>query len=247
MSVNLRRAAVVLVGLAVIAGVWAIAGRGSSLESGPATTSAATATTQQNQTANPPAVTTTTVLSITTTSEVDSAGVEQQVAATIPETTTTTVPLEPIDERLPRTGAAATETDPVPVGEVVEATPGLWDIALTGIDLDAAETVRGFADINPEPAPGYQYVLVTIEGTYLGGQVAQPVFEWAVLAGGQEYLPSIPGCGVIPESIYDVVEVVPGESFVAHMCMPVAGEDLEGGAELYLNAPGDDPRYFSLG
>jgi len=250
MSVNLRRAAVIVIGLAVVAGVWAIAGRGSSVEAGPATTSAATTTTQGSQAANPPAVTTTTVVAISATPKIDStvAG-QQQVAATttVPETTTTTVPPEPIDERLPRTEAAATETDPVPVGEVVEATPGLWDIALTGVDLDAAETVRGFVDINPEPAPGFQYVLVTIEGTYLGGQVAQPVFEWAVLAGGEEYLPSIPGCGVIPDSIYDVVEVVPGESFVAQMCMPVAGEDLAGGAELYLNAPGDDPRYFSLG
>jgi hypothetical protein len=166
-------------------------------------------------------------------------------APAVAATTTTTVP-EPIEERLPRTGAAATETDPVPVGEVVEAATGLWDIALTDVNLDAAGTVLAFADINPEPDPGYQDVLVTIEGTYLGNQVAQPVFEWAILAGGNEYLPSIPGCGVIPDSIYDVVEVAPGESFVAHMCMPVAAEDLGDGVQLYLVAPGDEPRYFSL-
>jgi hypothetical protein len=53
----------------------------------------------------------------------------------------------------------------------------------------------------------------------------------------QEYLPSIPGCGVIPESIYNVVEVVPGESFVAQMGMPAVGVDLEGGTELHSNAP----------
>jgi hypothetical protein len=114
------------------------------------------------------------------------------------------------------------------------------------VDLDAADTVLAFADINPQPDPGYQYVLVTIEGTFLGTQVAQPVFEWAVLAGGNEYLPSIPGCGVIPDSIYDVVEVEPGASFVAHMCMPVAAEDVSDGAQLHLVSPGDEPRCFSL-
>ncbi len=161
-------------------------------------------------------------------------------------TTTTEVPT-PIDERLPRTDASATEADPVPIGEVIEATPGLWDIALTNVDFDAAEIVLAFADINPEPAPGFQYVLVTIEGTYLGESIAQPVFEWAILAGGEEYRPSIPGCGVLPDPIYDVVEIAPGASFRALLCMPVSGEDIAAGIELFLGAPGDEPRFFSLG
>ncbi|MCP4307494.1 MAG: hypothetical protein GY788_21995 [bacterium] len=161
------------------------------------------------------------------------------------EVTTTTEP-PPVDERLPRTEAEATETDPVPVGEVVEAAQGVWDIAITGVDLDAAETVLSFADINPQPAPGFRYVLVTVEGTYLGETVAQPVFDWAMIAGGNEYRPSIPGCGVVPDSLYDVVEVVPGQSFAASICMPIAGSDLGAGLELFLHAPGDDPHYFEL-
>ena len=160
--------------------------------------------------------------------------------------TTTTAPDTPVDERLPRTESEATDEDPVPVGEVIEAAPGTWDIALTGVDLDAADTVAAFADINPSPEPGFQYVLVTMEGTYLGESVAQPVFEWAVFSGETEYLPSIPGCGFVPGSIYDIVEVAPGESFAALLCMPVAAADVASGLELLLNAPGDDPRYFDL-
>ncbi len=164
-----------------------------------------------------------------------------------PATTTTTAPPPPIEDRLPRTEAEASEDDPVPLGEVIEAAPGLWDIAITEVNLDAAEVVLGFADINPEPAAGVRYVLVTIEGTYLGGSVAQPVFEWAITAGEVEYRPSIPGCGFVPDSIYDVVEVVPGESFRARVCMPVDETDIGSGLELFLNAPGDEPKYFSLG
>ncbi len=182
----------------------------------------------------------------TTTAAQPETGTTIEVTTTT-TTTTTTIPPPPIDERLPRTTAEATETDPVPVGEVIEADPGVWDIALTNVELDATDTVLGFADINPKPEPGYQDVLVTIEGTYLGNNVAEPVFEWAVVAGDKQYLPSIPGCGVVPDSLYDVLEALPGESFTAHICMPVASADVAAGLELYLNAPGDEPRYFSLG
>ena len=172
---------------------------------------------------------------------------EEVVAATETTTLPTTTTAAPIEERLPRTEAEATESDPVPVGEVIEAAPGLWDIALTAVDMNATDVVLAFADINPKPEPGFQYVLVTIEGTYLGDRVAQPVFEWAVVSGETEYWPSIPGCGVVPDSLYDVIEVAPNQSFFARVCMPVASQDVEAGLELFLHAPGDDPRYFSLG
>jgi hypothetical protein len=145
----------------------------------------------------------------------------------------------------PRTTAAATDEDPVPVGEVLEFT-GLWDISVSHVDLDAAEEVLAFADINPEPAPGFRYVMVTIEGIYLGERVAQPVFEWAIQSGGETFEPSIPGCGVIPDSIYDVVEVVPGERFRANVCVPVPEASVAAGLQLYLQPPGDEPRYFAL-
>ena len=101
-------------------------------------------------------------------------------------------------------------------------------------------------DINPAPAPGFQYVLATIEGVYLGERVAQPVFEWAMESGDDTFSPSIPGCGVIPDSIYDIVEVIPGEQFLANVCMPVPEASIAAGLRLYLQPPGDEPRYFEL-
>ncbi len=186
------------------------------------------------------------------TSEAPPAGSDQPVttappgrtSTTAPARTTTTLPA-PVSERGPRTTAAATDEDPVPVGEVLEFT-GIWDIVVTEVNLDAAEEVLSFADINPAPETGFQYVMVTVEGTYLGERVAQPVFEWAVSDGANEFTPSIPGCGVIPDSIYDVVEVAPGDSFLARLCVPVAAESVEAGLELFLQPVGDEPKYFEL-
>lgn len=155
-----------------------------------------------------------------------------------PATTTTTVPR-------PRTTAEATPEDPVPPGEVIEFT-GVWDIAVTDVDLDATDYIIGLNNINPTPEPGYQYVLISIAGTYLGERTAEPVFEWTVSDGTNTYAPSVPGCGVIPDSIYDIVEIVPGDSFQGAICVPVLTEGMANGLELTLQLVGDDPKYFSL-
>lgn|GEM_PF-3933346 len=158
--------------------------------------------------------------------------------------TTTTLPSGPLEG--PRTTAAATDDDPVPPGEVLEL-PGLWDIAVTGVDLDAAPEVLAFVAINPQPEPGYRYVMVTIEGVYLGDYVAQPVFEWALHDGDLAFAPSIPGCGVIPSSLYDILEVVRNERFRANLCVPVPEESVSRGLVLSLQPPGDPVRFFDIG
>ncbi len=185
------------------------------------------------------------VTSPETTQVTSAAGPSTTVAgapATAPATTAppaTTIPF-------PRTTAEATPEDPVPPREVVEFT-GVWDVAVTDIDFDATEYVVGLNQINPQPEPGYQYLLIRLVGTYLGERVAEPVFVWSVSDESNTFEPSIPGCGVIPDSIYDVLEVIPGESFQGSICVPVLSTSVEaGGLELFLQLPNDDPKYFAL-
>ena len=133
----------------------------------------------------------------------------------------------------------------MPPGEIIEFT-GVWDIAIASVELDATDYVVGLNNINPTPEDGYQYVLVNLAGTYLGDRTAQPVFEWTVSDGTNTYVPSVPGCGVIPDSLYDVVEVAPNESFQGSICVPVLSDGVANGLELTLQLVGDDPKYFTL-
>lgn len=133
----------------------------------------------------------------------------------------------------------------MPPGEIIEFT-GVWDVAITSVELDATDYVLGLNNINPTPEPGYQYVLVGLVGTYLGDRTAEPVFEWTVSDGTNTYSPSVPGCGVIPDSIYDIVAIAPGESFHGSICVPVMSAGVESGLELTLQLVGDEPKYFEL-
>lgn len=181
-----------------------------------------------------------------TTNEAASPSSSQPMGDEPSGTTTTTVAVPPSTLAGPRTTAAATEEDPVPVGEVVELT-GLWDLSVTDVDFDAADMITEFAEINPGPEEGERYVLITVEGVFLGERVAEPAFEWAVSDGEAEYLPSVPGCGVVPDSIYDVTEVVPGQTFKANICVPVEEASISKGLTLFLQPLGDEARYFELG
>ena len=146
----------------------------------------------------------------------------------------------------PRTTAAASDDDPVPVNEIIEIR-GAWDIAVTDVDTDAAEQLLAYANVNPQPAPDERFVLVTFHGQNLGDGIAQPVFEWSITDGENEYGPEVPGCGLIPDSIYDVDEVQTGETIVASVCAPVPESIVANGLFLTLQ-PLDDVKYvFSLG
>jgi len=175
----------------------------------------------------------------------DAGAIASQVNAEAPRAARVSSPTTSTLAPRPRTSAAGTRDDPIPIGEVVEF-PDVWDITVAAVDLDAANTVGSHADINPSPTEGEQYVLISIEGTYLGDRVAQPVFEWSMSSGDTVYRPWIPGCGVVPRSLYDVVEVAPGESFRGQLCMPVSRESVADGLMLSLELPGDEAKVFEL-
>ncbi|MEZ5219334.1 MAG: hypothetical protein R2715_22740 [Ilumatobacteraceae bacterium] len=145
----------------------------------------------------------------------------------------------------PATDDAATDEDPVGPGEVAEI-PDRWELQVTSVNLDADELVASFDPVNPPPPPGSHYVLVAIAGTYLGQDAAQPVFDWALSDGTNEFTPSIPGCGLVPGSLFDIEALQANDSFGANLCVAVPAASIESGLELFLKPLDDRAWYFTL-
>lgn len=152
-------------------------------------------------------------------------------------------PASPTEQTL--SSAAGSKQDPIPQGEAASLR-GVWDLAVSSVDFDAADDVLGYVDINPPPETGFRYVMVSLEGAYRGDGIAQPAFYWLVTDGRDRYRPSIPGCGVIPNSIYDITQLQTGEAFMANLCIPVKAESVRRGLSLKLHVDDDDPFYFDL-
>ena len=143
------------------------------------------------------------------------------------------------------TDAEATEVDPVPVRETF-AFDDQWRLAIADVDLDAAAKVLAYDEINPAPAAGTNYVAVTVNGTYVGVDVAQPAFDFVMINDGREYRPSVPGCGLLPSSIYDVGDLESGDDFSALLCIPVAAVDANDDLTLLFTPAGGETRFFEL-
>ena len=63
----------------------------------------------------------------------------------------------------------------------------------------------------------------------------------------ERYRPWVPGCGVIPNSIYDIAQVQPAEPFTANLCLPVKSTSVARGLDLYLQVVGGHKMFFALG
>jgi hypothetical protein len=141
-----------------------------------------------------------------------------------PDPTTTVA----IDVTGPRSDAAANVADPVEVGELLDVAD-LWDLRVAAVDTDAAAVVLAFDPANPAPPPGSRYVMVWLQGRSLSTEIVQPAFDWWLSDGSGEFRPSIPGCGLLPDSIYDVADLEPDEVFDAQLCtaVPIASASLQ--------------------
>jgi hypothetical protein len=139
--------------------------------------------------------------------------------STVAAATTTSIGTTP-----PSTG---TRDAPVPLGQLAVVSPD-WQLAVTAVELDATATVLSHAPFNPDPEPGYQYLIATLRGVYRGSVPGVPAIEWNVVSGDATYEARGVGCGVVPDSIYDVTELRAGEEFTANVCVPVASDAVDG-------------------
>lgn len=123
------------------------------------------------------------------------------------------------------------ETQAVPVGEAVDV--GEWRIGISSSILDATQQVLSVVDFNVPPAPGNQYLLIELTGIYQGTDFAQPVFAWKLVSPNMEFVPNGPECGIIPNSIYDLVELGNGDEFTAAICFEIPTEEVS--QDLFLS------------
>ena len=140
--------------------------------------------------------------------------------------------------------AEATREDPIPLGEAQML--GSWMLAVSGVELDGTDTITSFVDFNPEPAEGNQFVVVELTGTYNGSDQGEPAFEWKLVNEDLEAVPEGIGCGVVPNSIFDLSPLAAGETFTANICVETPSEAAGDGLLLYLAPSQTDGKYFAL-
>ena len=54
------------------------------------------------------------------------------------------------------------------------------------------------------------------------------------------------GCGVVPNSIFDLSPLPAGETFTANICIEAPSEAASDGLQLYLAPSQTDGKYFAL-
>lgn len=124
-------------------------------------------------------------------------------------------------------GNVGTRENPVPLNQ--EAQVGDWKAKVVEANLDAwGEVSADPENVNDEPEPGHQYVLVLIEATYTGGQSS--IFWLDVLDGfvgskGNTFDSET----FAPDSIVQAGEAFPGASISGNLLFAVASDQVSGG------------------
>jgi len=121
-----------------------------------------------------------------------------------------------------------------------------WSVRIEAVDLDAAQELVEFADFNPVPAEGSRAVLITIHGTNESDALALPAFDPTLVNRTIEAESGDIGCGVIPNSLYDLNELEPGEEFTANVCVVVPETMLGDGLVLRLRQAEQGGKVFAL-
>lgn len=152
----------------------------------------------------------------------------------------------PSDDRL------GSRDNPIPLGQAARVEG--WTIRVLDVDFDAADAVMAENQFNDPPQPGHAFVLATIEatleeaeedtGTFWIDMTLKVVGESAVAYGQSD-----PGCGVIPDELYNAPEVFEGGTISANTCWSVPETDIGTIAmfvEPSFNFGDEPPVFFSL-
>jgi hypothetical protein len=108
---------------------------------------------------------------------------------------------------------------------------------VTDVLLDATEAVLEEDEFNEEPEPGNQFLLVTLEATYVGDEEPANLFDldFQVVGPSNVAYGFDASCGLIPDEIDTFQDVFEGGTITGNLCWSVSTEDV-GDLEMYAEA-----------
>lgn len=128
--------------------------------------------------------------------------------------------------------ARGTRDKPLPIGTTVEV--GDWQVTLAAVNTNALDVVMAGNQFNRPPAEGRQFVLFSVDATYVGSEsgTAMVDLNWAVVGAGGNTFGNAGAqedyCGVIPTPLNSTGESFPGATVSGNECVSVPADQIQG-------------------
>jgi hypothetical protein len=120
-----------------------------------------------------------------------------------------------------------TRRDPIPLGQ--EAQVGDWKVKVVGVTLDATRAVLDENMFNNPPDSGSEYVLVSIEASYVGQESSTFWIDMLYSFVGSDGKVFGLAAAVAPDSITNAGEASSGGSISGNLVFMVASDQIPGG------------------
>ncbi|WP_380169624.1 hypothetical protein [Jannaschia sp. R86511] len=179
-----------------------------------------------------------------TSAAVASPATEETTAAPVEETQATEGTLSEEAAAEPSESAVGTRETPLSVGTRI--TMGDYEVAITEVNKDATQQNLDDNEFNEAPPEGTQYVLVSMEGTYVGSDSGDPGFDlsWKILGSDNNTFDSswtpddapsdfFPSCTL--DTMFDIGETFPDGNWTGNFCILMPSTQVEGGAIILEN------------
>ncbi|MDO9556174.1 MAG: hypothetical protein Q7J82_01120 [Coriobacteriia bacterium] len=136
--------------------------------------------------------------------------------------------------------------DPLPVGST--ALIGDWEVTVVSVDTEADDEIANTNQFNDPPPDGYRFVLVNLEGTYVGDESGNFGVDvlWKVLGSKGNTFETYDVFAVSPNPIDDTGEAFPGAMVSGDFVIAVPIDQIDGGAIILEEMFGDSRSFFTL-
>lgn len=124
-------------------------------------------------------------------------------------------------------GELGERRNPIPLGQ--EARTGDWQVKVVDAELNATQLILDENMFNGPPVDGSQYVLVSLEATYVGAESSTFWLDltYSFVGGGGDRFET--GVTVVPDPITDEGEAFPGDTITGNLVFEVASDQVLGG------------------